>query len=197
MFVALVFLTRRAAWLSVMRTTPRVTLKFPGPKALDQRIAVTLDEPSTPWPITIYFVHVGDEERDAQALVAIGLELGSRFERSALHEAVELERLPRPVTRADVQRVIDRFGEYVEYARAAITVGGPPQLPPGERRQPDRRELTDAFMQLIADQYREWSAGKGRAVTAIANAHGVNRSTASRWVDAARNRGFLPPKGGR
>jgi hypothetical protein len=55
--------------------------------------------------------------------------------------------------------------------------------------------MTDEFLSMIAEQYREWSAGGGRAVTEIANAHGVNRSTASRWVDAARNRGILESRG--
>jgi transposase-like protein len=48
---------------------------------------------------------------------------------------------------------------------------------------------------MIADQFDAWNSG-GRAVTQIAEAHGVNRSTASRWVEAARERDFLPQKGG-
>jgi transposase-like protein len=54
--------------------------------------------------------------------------------------------------------------------------------------------MNDEFLTRIAEQFLMWSGDDGgRAVTDIADAHGVNRSTASRWVQAARDAGHLPP----
>jgi hypothetical protein len=187
--------------MSVMTTAPRARVRYPARRATDMRIAVTIEEPSTPFPIVVYFVHVIDDETpDAWALIPVGIELGQRFDRpddGQPHKSHPIgERLPRPLDRAAVQEVAARFREYVEYARGCIAIGGipsPSSEPPGSRpRGRRRRALTNDFLSLIAEQYETWGAGQGRAVTEIANAHGVNRSTASRWVQAARDRGFLP-----
>lgn len=175
-------------------TLPQVTLRFPTAKAQDPRIAVTLDEPATPWPITVYFLNLANEEGSGAAFVNVGLELGHRFDRRP-DEQLVFEHLPRPLDRRAVQRVTEQFREYVEYARAALEHGVARRTPGANAPASRRREMTDEFLSMIAEQYREWSAGGGRAVTEIANAHGVNRSTASRWVDAARNRGILESKG--
>lgn len=177
----------------------RVHLKFPGQRASDTRIAVTLDEPAlAPRSVTVYFIRVVDDEVDAAALINVGFEIGERFDRRTepSEERIELERLPRPLDRATVELVAERFSSYVDYARAALShsIGQrtPLATPAGSSRK--RRELTDDFLNIIASQYRQWSAGRGRAVSEIALAHGVNPSTASRWVDAARERNLLEPK---
>jgi hypothetical protein len=190
--------------VSVTTTVLRATVRYPGQRARDLRIAVAIEEPATPFPIVVYFVHVIDDERpDAWALIPVGIEMGQRFDAEddgQPRSTVPIgKQLPRPLDRAAVQQVAERFREYVEYARGCVAVGGRPtssgKTPGSKPRGKRRRELTDDFLSLIAEQYQRWSAGRGRAVTEIANAHGVNRSTASRWVDAARGRGFLPEKG--
>lgn len=183
--------------MSVTTTAPRVSLRFPGPRATDRRVAVTLTEPATPFPITVYFVKVFDDERSgAEALINVGFEVGHRFDSSeADGEKVLLERLPRPLPRDAVELVAGRFRQYVEFARAALTLGDRRPTPGATPRAARRREMTDDFLSLIAEQYEAYSAGTGRAVTEISRAHGVSRSTASRWVDAARERDFLPKKG--
>jgi hypothetical protein len=189
--------------MSVTATAPRARVRYPGSRATDLRITVTIEEPTTPFPIVVYFVHVVDDARpDAWAVIPVGIELGHRFD--AKDDDGEPrqshpigDRLPRPLDREAVQEVVSRFRDYVEYARACIAIGGrptndPEQTPAARARGRRRRELTDGFLALIAEQYETWSAGKGRAVTEIADAHGVNRSTASRWVAAARERELLP-----
>ncbi len=183
--------------MSVTTTAPRTRIRFPGPRATDARIAVTITEPATPFPITVYFVLVGDDERPGvTALVNVGFEVGKRFDDRAEgpRDRMPTDRLPRPLDRQAVEAVISRFRAYVEYARATVEVGMT-GLTPGTKPSGRRRELTDDFLSMIADQYEAWSAGTGRAVTEISKAHGVNRSTASRWVEAARARGLLPQKG--
>ena len=162
------------------------------------RIAVTIEEPTTPFPITIYFVHVIDTDVDAWAVIPVGVELGQRFDRRDVGEPKgrePIDRLPRPLNREAVQDVTARLAEYIEFARGCIAVGRTPSAvseTPGSRpRRRRRREQSPEFLQGIAEQFLTWSDG-GRAVTEIAEAHGVNRSTASRWVQAARDGGYLP-----
>jgi hypothetical protein len=158
--------------------------------ARDARIAVTIEEPATPWPIVVYFIRVFDDKVGATALVNVGFELGQRFDVTPGEPPQELERFPRPLDRRTVDGVLARFSQYVQYARAQVEFQEA-QETPGAKPSGRRRELTDDFLSEIAGQYRAWSAGQGRAVTEIANAHGVNRSTASRWVAAARARGYI------
>lgn len=184
--------------MSLMVNAPGISIRYPGPRATDRRIAVTLTEPATPFPITVYFLHVWDDERpDAEALINVGFEVGHRFDfTEADGEKVHLERLPRPLGREAVEEVAGRFRQYVEFARAALQLGGKGRGPtPGSKPRGRRREMTDDFLSGIAEQYEAWSAETGRAVTEISRAHGVNMSTAGRWVERARERGFLPGKG--
>jgi hypothetical protein len=196
--------------MSVVTTTPRTRVRYPAARARDSRIAVTIEDPSMPFSVVVYFVHVIDDEiPDAWAVIPVGIEMGQRFDApddGQPHREHPIgERLPRPLDREAVQEVAARFRDYVEYARGCLIIGGrrgfssdsafvsPLGPTPGSRASArKRRALTDDFLSLVAEQYETWSAGRGRAVTEIANAHGVNRSTASRWVKAARERGFLP-----
>jgi hypothetical protein len=183
--------------MSVPTTEPRTRIRFPGRRATDARIHVTIEEPSTPFPITVYFIRATDDELPgAVMLINVGFEIGTRFDLGVWDEAIDLgERLPRPLDRRDVEDVLGRFRAYVEYARAAIELHKSPAQTPGAKPRGRRRELTDDFLAMIAKQYEAYSAGTGHAVTEISKAHGVNRSTASRWVETARNRGLLPAKG--
>ena len=178
--------------MSVTTTAPRTKVRYPARLAQDLRIAVTIEEPSTPFPIVVYFLEVVDDEiPDARALIPVGIELGQRYDRDKLDLG---DRLPKPLDRDAVQQVAARFREYVEYARACVAFQGAPNPPaktPGSQPRRRRRALTDAFLERIAEQYKGWS-DDGRAVSELAEAHGVNRSTASRWVQAARDRGHLP-----
>ena len=177
--------------MSVTTTAPRTSVRYPARLTKDVRIAVTIEEPSTPFPIVVYFLDIYEKENpDARALIAVGIELGHRYHRDQGFG----DRLPKPLDRDAVQQVTARFREYVEYARACVAFRAPPNPPsttPGSRPRRRRRALTDDFLQRIAEQYQAWS-DDGRAVSELAEAHGVNRSTASRWVQAARDRGFLP-----
>src|SRR5262245_11296634 len=178
--------------MPVTTTAPRIRVRYPARLAKDLRIAVTIEEPSTPFPIVVYFLEVFDTEiPDAGALIAVGIEFGQRFDGDEFDLG---DRLPKPLDREAVQQVASRFREYVEFARAWVAFQGAPSSPrktPGSQPRRRRRALTDDFLQRIAEQYQAWS-DDGRAVSELADAHGVNRSTASRWVQAARDRGHLP-----
>jgi hypothetical protein len=159
--------------------------------ARDPRIAVRIEDPAITEPVIVYFVRYVDTAVEASALVNIGIEVGRQFEATP-GEPLEVDRMPRPIDRFAVEHVAARFREYVEYARLSVNFGSKP--PPNAPKR--RRQLTDDFLSLIAEQFQRWSAGRGRAVTEIANAHNVDRATASRWVKAARERGLLEPKQG-
>ena len=56
-----------------------------------------------------------------------------------------------------------------------------------------RRGLSDDFLRLVAQAYESLVAeGEPYPVKALAATHQADKSTASRWVTAARARGFLP-----
>lgn len=55
-------------------------------------------------------------------------------------------------------------------------------------------ETVDEFYARVADAYRIFAArGDGRPTSTIAEASGVQKNTAARWVHEARRRGHLPP----
>ncbi len=180
--------------MSTSALAPHVTVTFPGVKARDTRTSVTLEEPGTPWPITLYFLRIqSDGQPPEGVLINVGFELGERFEKDPTAAALSLEHLPRPLDPVTVQRVADRYAEYVEYARAALAFQHSAKVAPSQQARGTnrRRELTDDFLRTIAAEYQAWKSGRGRAVTQIATAHGVQTSTASRWVKAARNAGYI------
>ena len=56
-----------------------------------------------------------------------------------------------------------------------------------------RRGLSDDFLWLVAKSYDALTAeGEPHPTKALARLHFVDKSTASRWVTAARARGYLP-----
>ena len=65
--------------------------------------------------------------------------------------------------------------------------------PPLVLRRPKGKALNDAWYQEVADVYRAAAARGLRPRVAIADAAGVSRDVAGRWVYEARKRGFLPP----
>ena len=156
--------------MSVTTTAPSARVRYPGRRAADLRIAVTIEEPSTPFPIVVYFVHVTDGETpERHALIPVGIELGQRFDRPVDDDGQPRkrhdigERLPRPLDRDVVQEVTARLAEYIEFARGCVAVGRTPSASretPGSRpRRRRRREQSPEFLQGIAEQFLTWSDG--------------------------------------
>jgi len=178
-------------------STPRTTVRYPAQRAKDLRIAVTIEDPALPVPLVVYFLEVVDRDADAWAVIPVGVELGLRFDREPGDDGSEpfpIDRLPRPLEVSALEHVTARFGDYIGYARGCLAIHGAPRggtLPEAGSPKRRRREMTDDFLAGIGREYAMWSEGEGRAVTQIASAHGVDVSTASRWVQGARRRGFL------
>jgi hypothetical protein len=168
---------------------PRVRLRIPGPNARDPRYSVTLEEPGLDSAVSVHFLLVG-ADNGARAWVNVGVELGERFERPH-GKPLLLDSLPRPVDPATVRYVAERFPSYVSFARSYLDyqAGGGGGKPPVRKQR--RRRLTDDDLRAIARQYQAFDRHSGRPVTELAAAHGVNPSTASRWVARARERGML------
>jgi hypothetical protein len=57
-----------------------------------------------------------------------------------------------------------------------------------------RRGLSDDFYRLVAESYLVLVVKGEPPVTALAVRQDVDKSTASRWIDGARTRGFLVSK---
>jgi hypothetical protein len=92
-----------------------------------------------------------------------------------------------------LQRIANNYVSYLELARHAIVLeqegitGALRRLRPG--RKPAR--LTDDFYRLVADDFRARREGTSAPLKALAAAHHVDISTASRWVKEARRRRHL------
>ena len=66
----------KEATMSVTTTAPRTSVRYPARLTNDVRIAVTIEEPSTPFPIVVYFLDIYEKENPAtRALIAVGIEL--------------------------------------------------------------------------------------------------------------------------
>lgn len=113
--------------------------------------------------------------------------------RAAAFEIVEvpveqlrsLQKASRVVLHANTQLVPDRHGNVRLYA-PAFDDGGERPVPPKQRRP-----QSDDDWRLIATLYRRALAGGTPPSRAIAAEFGVTRATARKWVQVARQRGFL------
>jgi hypothetical protein len=153
---------------------PHRSQKDPRP---DPRVSVEIHDSRLAWPLRLYFASLGD---DAEL---IGAEFGTE------------EPPPVELDLRDVARVASNLSLYVEYARAEIlfdrgdaqralkvlaNVGAPRRGTPGR------------WFREIAHEYStRLAAGEKAPVKAIAEAHGVDKSTASRWLKEARRRGYI------
>lgn len=62
-----------------------------------------------------------------------------------------------------------------------------PPVTRGRRRHPD------GFYREVARAYHDLALGSSRPAAELAEANGVPRTTAHRWIKEARRRGYLPP----
>src|SRR5204863_6727941 len=100
---------------------------------------------------------------------------------------------------ADVKRLAANLPLYIQYARAGLAFEEGQidrSLEILEEVGRTRRGLPGPFLKIIADEYNtRVKAGDPAPTTAIAEAHDVHKSTASRWITQARRRGWVPASG--
>jgi hypothetical protein len=94
-----------------------------------------------------------------------------------------------------VTRVATSLSLYKQYARATILWDhgdATRALAILRNIGATRRGLPSSWFRRIAEEYnRRLDAGERAPVTAIAGAHGVYKSTASRWIKEAKRRGYI------
>ena len=110
-----------------------------------------------------------------------------------------------------IRKLIPNFELYAAHARAAMGIFGSDEKEPTERykdlvdsAQPLRdfgrpgRGLTDEFYKRIGQHYNALVAeGERYPVKTLAGHHHASTSAASRWVKEARNRKYIPARGGK
>jgi hypothetical protein len=167
------------------------TVSFPGPRATDPRITVTLREPGTPWPIRLHFLDLRDTDDEAwSARVNVGFELGENYD-----GILEYETAPEPLDPMTVARIASRYTSYLRIAEEVIALdrGGAVEAVRqlrGPGVKPAR--LSDDFYRLIGADYEQRRAsGVSAPLQELADAHHVDKSTASRWVKTAKQRGYV------
>lgn len=91
--------------------------------------------------------------------------------------------------------LLPRLPLYLQYARAKLAFerdDAAAALRALRQVSSTRRGLSDDFLRLVAGLYEALVAeGEPYPVKALAESQPVDKSTASRWVSAARDRGFL------
>lgn len=168
-----------------------------------------------PWPITFYFAAVMDDAQDEAEMrlpawkidtkaktvtidpgdvvewLHVGLEIGKPIRPEAPDEPIGTEEVP-PLTAADVENIAARYVHWLEAARSYLRLDSPQgaeSLGRVRRQKPAR--LTPEWLRLIAAEYERRTQEGQAAVSEIAKAHNVDVSTASRWVNRAKELGFV------
>lgn len=113
-------------------------------------------------------------------------------------ELLEIRLTPPTHGRFQPWRVMPSLPRYTQYARASLrddaddAAGALQEL---RKVSPGRRGLPDDFLRLVAQIYESLIAeGEPYPVKTLAGMQSVTPSAASRWITAARDRGFLPTK---
>jgi hypothetical protein len=165
----------------------KVTTHHPGPQAPDPYVwRVTMDDDDLPWVVVLHFARWGAE------WPCVGYELRQRVQISKRLDRGDLAELTPDTHR----QLTERLEKYLALARSMLTFDLPAEAQETAEmraRGQGRRGLPDAFFVQIAHQYRALNSSGERPTAGLAKAHGVARSTASKWVARCRDLGYLPP----
>ena len=163
---------------------PHRTVRHPSgrihPSARDDlRVSVEVWDDRFRLPVRLYFEHGGSDA------ALVGVEIGSEEHRDT------------PMDPAQLTHLAKSLPVYVAYVRAE-------QDFEASRSQTDRllealnetgttrRGKPGRFYRIIGEDYAaRVREGDAAPVTSLAAAHGVVKSTASRWVKEARRRGYI------
>lgn len=108
---------------------------------------------------------------------------------------LEIRLSPAPSGEFEPWRLMPKLPLHAQYARASLVRSqGDAAGAIRSLRQVDttRRGLSDEFLRAVADVYASLVAeGERYPVKALAASQHVDKSTASRWLSAARNRGLI------
>src|SRR5918995_6452304 len=171
--------------------TESIRVTFPGRMSRDARYTVTfVDDEFPEFPIAVHFALI-EADNGARDYFNIGVEIG---ERAAMQPGREIERLPpRRISPSIVRHVAENYGAYERTARAHLEHDKAARTSPivvGERPR-ERREMTPTFLTDVATEYEEHRAAGRSPLKELAKDYGVNVSTVSRWIKAARQRGYM------
>jgi hypothetical protein len=172
----------------------KITITWPGKQATDPRHSVTLVEPGTPWPMRFYYViWMDDADPGFYELVNVGFELGYSFDRPE-----DRERKPgetAPIDGNELLRIGASFATYERLAREALRLewdAADTTAAALRRVQRPTRKVDDAFLRRIAADYTARRDAGGHPIAEITRQYQpIATSTVSRWVKAARERGFI------
>jgi hypothetical protein len=149
----------------------------------DPRISVEVWDDAYDLPVRVFFRDMG-----ADAPV-VGVEIGG-----AQHPDT-------PLTLTQIGHVFRQLPLYQEYAKAEMRVWDMETLAPSERARlldvlnqigSTRRGKPGSFYRIVGDEYAALvRAGDPAPINSIAANHGVNKSTASRWVKEAKRQGHI------
>jgi hypothetical protein len=150
------------------------------------RVTIDAEDVEFPWVVELRF-DWREGPTGAPSYRCMGFGVSSRV--ADVHE--EMPDLDRVV----LGEIESRFGSYLGIATSMLELDFDAAVEKSKAMRAHggrgRRGLRDDFFREIAKQYRRALAEGLRPTTAIADAHGVGRSTAASWVRRAREKGFL------
>lgn len=157
----------------------------------DVRHWVKIDADELPWPLTFYFLGVLEDD-GTQSWRNVGFDMGIGPVSRAQVVANELEPGKVELTPDGVRWVMESFFRYRRLAVASLEADDAGAAATRKALlKRERRQMSDEFLARIAHEFESRSAQGQTAATEIAAAYGVNRSTAWRWIQAARDKGHL------
>jgi hypothetical protein len=164
----------------------RVKTTIPFPRSDDPYTwSVEFDEDDVAWLSRFQFVRVQHDDGTLEWR-NVGFELRRRVEK--IDETTGL--LPE-VEPQVLARFTQHWDSYLEIARRSLEFDWPDAIKETadlRAQGQGRRGLPDEFFEKVGEEHRSLVERHGTrgAVSELARAHGVNRSTASRWLARAR-----------
>lgn len=133
------------------------------------------------------------EEGATLTLFFDGADLGKAFRGEAPVIEVRLE--PSPGGTFEPWRLLPNLPLHLQYARAAVAQkrnDADAALRALRATNSPRRGLNDDFLRAVAEKFKSLTAeGEPYPAKAIARSEHADKSTVSRWLKAARDRGLL------
>ncbi len=149
----------------------------------DPRVCVEIIDDAFALPIRLYFADLGKDPE------LVGVEIGSEHQPQTPLKRAQIAHLGRqlPILTAFARAEINYFND-----PAAVA----PLLEVLNEVGTTRRGKPGRFYKVIGAEYStRVREGDPAPITSLAEAHGVNKSSASRWVKQAKIRGYVDEGG--
>jgi len=173
-----------------------VTATHPGALARDPYLwQVRVVDDAIRWPLILRYRRWDDDETPGKvSWLLVGFELEDRHKGRAQEEWADSPFDAAVIRPGDLAEVAARLDYYHSIAVGWLEfdfAGANQRALELQARGRGRRGLGDDFLKIVVGDYRGLVAKGKPGIAELARAYNVNRSTASRWIKKAAERGLL------